>query len=232
MKIWNPALLFISFLSAQETFQFTMKFTDSRNHSDSIVLGYAPRASIYLDDAFSEKDISDVPIDTVIDVRVLVPGTGPNEYRKFQSKTQITSIGDCGANSPINTIAIFTKHWPVTASWEPGLFSGPCSEGSVFASSVTDVASPSGFHEIEFRDAANLVFSRQTQNSASNQIFIVANDTANVYWQAFNTHAFDGGRVGILPFEQPTRKSNPMDFRSGRAIFRWYLINGARRQVQ
>jgi hypothetical protein len=44
--------------------------------------------------------------------------------------------------------------------------------------------------------------------------------------------AFDGGRVGILPFQRPTRKLNPMDFRSGSAIFRWHLINGARRQAR
>jgi hypothetical protein len=144
MKIWKPALLFVSMSFAQETFRFTMKFTDSKNHSDSIVLGYAPGASIYLDEAFSEKDISGAPIDTGIDVRILVPGTGSNEPWRFQSKTQIASIGDCGANSPTNTIAIFTKNWPVTASWEPGLFSGPCSGGSVFTSSIDDVASPSG----------------------------------------------------------------------------------------
>ena len=209
---------FISTISifAQESFEFVLKFTDSENNVDSITLGYAPSATNYLDEEFSEIDNSDQPVGPNIDVRVLVSGSGNNEFWKYQSKKQIASIGDCGASSPTNTIAIFSEHWPVTISWNPQEFMGTCTEGSLITSSYSDFASPN-LIDIQLKDTSSVTIPEKLLFQP--QVYELNGDTANLYWHVFNVKALRE-RVSINPRAPMLKVRNHSELNN-------YLINGA-----
>jgi hypothetical protein len=104
------------------TFQFTMYFTDAKGNQDSIVLGYAPDAHNidFIDPQYDEHDVTEVPFDTVLDVRVYM-------FRYYNTglyldKQIVDSSCDNLFVSPFDYLVIYAKYPPLKISWDNDLF--------------------------------------------------------------------------------------------------------------
>jgi hypothetical protein len=125
-NIWIALGLLISSMCvgyAQQTptFQFTMYLTDAKGNQDSIVLGYAPDAHSFdfIDPQYGEHDVTEVPFDTVLDVRVYM-------FRYYNTSLyldkQIVSYECDGFASPADYLLIYAKYPPLKISWDNDLF--------------------------------------------------------------------------------------------------------------
>jgi hypothetical protein len=111
------------FAQQDPTFQFTLYFTDSQGNKDSLVLGYAPDAnsSDILDPQYGEIDISDVPFDTVLDIRM-----EQFDYVKTKLlKKQIYKVSCDDLSQNIGgggMMYLYTKYPPLDITWNKELF--------------------------------------------------------------------------------------------------------------
>jgi hypothetical protein len=124
-------------LSVQaQQFSFQMYFKDAIGNRDTLTLGYDTAATKFIDAAFGEVNIIGVPLDSVFDVRVTdeLLNRFQGGVGTFHTKKQIIHY-DC--DTPLynrQSIDIFAKHWPVTATWDSTLFNNVCLKKSYFTS--------------------------------------------------------------------------------------------------
>jgi hypothetical protein len=180
----------IYFNSHSQQFSFDIYFTDAIGNKDTITFGYDSLATDSIDISFGEIDLIGIPFDTTLDVRISNYLYNPATY---QTKKQIVH-----ANCPytnLQTIEIFTNHWPVTAQWDSTLFSDSCRTGSLFTSihpgGWWDTGSPSDLWRQVCNSSDSVTF---TSNNAGIPTYSYLNtngDTISLFWQIF-------GDEGIL----------------------------------
>jgi hypothetical protein len=191
-------LLIIMMLCLLETansqeFSFQMFFSDAIGNKDTITLGYDALATDDIDAAFGEVNLITLPLDTTLDVRVTnewqnrnhlgIPGT-------FHTKKQITFY-ECNPFSNLQTLDIYTKHWPVKVSWDSTLFNGFCLKGSVFTSQTPggwwDTGCPSDLWRQELVHKGEVTFTSNFQQWFEPYFSYIndSNDTIPVFWQIF-----------------------------------------------
>ena len=210
--------------NSQEAFEFTLFFSDSENNKDSITLGYGAGATKYLDEQFDEADISEEPIKAGLDVRIFVPDTSHQSISKFELKKSVTPIGNCSDSSIYNILAIFTKNWPVTVSWNRSSFDDECSGASVITSNPTDVASSLNLDEIQLKDTSTFILDHVGPPSLG---YVRGSDTAYFIYHGFSTHVFDRGRTSIKYLDFRRKFPARME-RSFRKTYGGRLINGVK----
>ncbi len=120
-------------LSSAQTspeFQFTLYATDALGNRDSVILGYDPIATEDIDTFFGEVDITNVPYDSVFEMRAgssFLEWNGIHQYVGNVSKTLLAEGGGIYCNSPlalmtVHALVMRVKHPPITFSWDPSLF--------------------------------------------------------------------------------------------------------------
>jgi Secretion system C-terminal sorting domain len=128
-------LLGLSLFSQAQTrtpeFQMKLYAQDSRGHRDSVVMGYDTSVTNgNMIAAFGEVDISAVPYDSILDLR-LDKTNSPSGTRLTTKKGIIQNSGKC--NSQVRdiatsylTILYHAKYPPVTLSWDSTLIFNTC----------------------------------------------------------------------------------------------------------
>jgi hypothetical protein len=111
----------VGYAQQDPTFQFTLYFTDAKGNQDSIVLGYASDAHNidFIDAQYGEHDVTDIPFDTVLDVRVYM-------FRYYNTSLYLDKqiiYNQClVGGSSANYLVIYTKYPPLKISWNNDLF--------------------------------------------------------------------------------------------------------------
>jgi hypothetical protein len=209
-----------SFTAYGQQFSFQMFFTNAIGKKDTITLGYAVGATDSIDAAFGEVNIIGVPRDTAFDVRIT------NEWRNrnrlggagsYHTKKQIIE----SRNLKIQAIDIYTKHWPVTVTWDNALFNDSYRNGSVFTSITPggwwDTRSPSNLYRqiLSVRGSATFT-SNNSRLLNTNYSYTQGSDTIPVFWQAFgnlsllSTPVEESAAQAVKVFPNPF--SNQLDF--------------------
>lgn len=182
-----------SFAVYGQQFSFQMFFTDAIGNKDTITLGYDLAATDSIDTAFGEVNIIGIPRDTAFDVRISNEWknrTGYSVVGTYHTKKQIIPYTCMNFSyNNIQTVDIYTKHWPVTVTWDKLLFNDSCKYGSVFTSinpgGWWDTGSPSDLYQqrMAFNDSAT--FTSNTSGFVhENYSYIQGSDTIPVFWQA------------------------------------------------
>lgn len=186
-------LIFCKIAKSQE-FTFHMYFQDAIGNKDTLTLGYDLNATDSIDPAFGEINIISNPIDTAFDVRVT--NEWLNRYfwgtpGNYHTKKQIVK-NNCGNLSfSKSTIDIYTKHWPVTASWDSVPFYDICRNGSVFTQIHPSLwwdcfSGQSDFFRVTLISKSHLTFTSNVGNGFDpNGGYInESGDTISVFWLA------------------------------------------------
>lgn len=216
-----------------QQFSFQMFFTDAIGNKDTITLGYDKAATYSIDTAFAEVNIISVPRDTAFDVRI------SNEWKNrtwysvsgtYHTKKQIIPY-PCKDFSVDNfqTVDVYTKHWPVTVTWDKSLFNGSCKDGSVFTSMNPggwwDVISPSNLSQqiMSVNDSATF-----TSNNSGwfneDYSYIQGSDTIPFFWQVIagkwilSTSIDEIASHGIAIKAFPNPFSNQITFTSSEKV--------------
>lgn len=178
-------------IHAQE-FSFQLFFNDAAGNKDTITLGYDSTATNDIDINFGEKNIISEKIDKPFDVRISdewyyrgwkgIPGS-------FHTKKQIVKY-ECGDYfDAIQGVDIFTKHWPVTMSWDTSLFEPYCRKGSLLTcihpGGWWDVGCPLGFYVQLFENDAISSFGSNNGNGIGYGYVNDDNDTIAYYFFTF-----------------------------------------------
>ena len=184
----------ISLTSYAQQFSFQMYFKDAIGNRDTLTLGYDTAATKLIDAAFGEVNIIGVALDTAFDVRVT------DEYEKhqvggqgtFHTKKQITYYDCDSVTYNRQVIDIWTKHWPVTATWNKTLFTDTCRVWSLFASHLGDVSGPSdlGWEVLLQNDSVTFTRNAWGVNGGPFQY-----DSMPVFFQMFNDGSIQIGAV-------------------------------------
>lgn len=195
MKEILPILLTtLSFTVYGQQFSFQMFFTDAIGNKDTITLGYDLTATDSIDASFSEVNIISVPLDTSFDVRVTNEWYRRNNFGSpgtFHTKKQITFYNCTFTPFNLQTIDIYTKHWPVTVTWNNSLFNDTCRNGSVFTSvnpgGWWDTGSPSDLWRQVLLTNDSATFTSNNSGGFNNNYGYInsAGDTIPVFWQSF-----------------------------------------------
>lgn len=190
--------VFMSHTVNAQQFSFEMYFEDALGNMDTIVLGYDTSATLGIDTAFAELEISDQPKDTAFDVRIVQYSHYTSAIDTVVTKKQIVPL-DCDNAWPhiITDIEITTDNWPVTANWDNTLFNDTCRRSSLFTSvnpgGWFDTGSPSDLDIVNPFLVNNVVFSSQVSRY-NGSISVNENyahldplgDTVSVFWFTFN----------------------------------------------
>jgi len=183
----------LTFAVYGQQFSFQMFFTDAIGNKDTITLGYDLAATDSIDTALGEVNIISVPRDTAFDVRV------SNEWKNrtwysvvgtYHTKKQIIPYTCMNFSyNNIQTVDIYTKHWPVTVTWDKLLFNDSCKYGSVFTSinpgGWWDTGSPSDLYQQIMSVNDSATFTSNTSGWVhENYSYIQGSDTIPVFWQA------------------------------------------------
>jgi hypothetical protein len=194
MKILLVILTTMSVTIYGQKFSYHMFFTDAVGNKDTITLGYDTSATFGIDSVYGEINIISVPLDTGLDVRIT------DEWRKrlsngtpgtFHTKKQISFYDCIFSYSHIQSLDIYTKHWPVTATWDNTLFNDICRKGSVFTSinpgTWWDVSSPSNLWQKILLNHNSATFTTNTPNNLNYNYGYVnkAGDKIPVFWHTF-----------------------------------------------
>lgn len=184
----------LSFTVYGQQFSFQMLFTDAIGNKDTITLGYDLTATDSIDASFSEVNIISVPLDTSFDVRVTNEWYRRNYFGSpgtFHTKKQITFYNCTFTPFNLQTIDIYTKHWPVTVTWNNSLFNDTCRNGSVFTSvnpgGWWDTGSPSDLWRQVLLTNDSATFTSNNSGGFNNNYGYInsAGDTIPVFWQSF-----------------------------------------------
>lgn len=176
-----------------QQFSFDMYFSDAIGNRDTITLGYDLTASESIDTAFGEVNIIDIPLDTAFDVRISDEWKNRTWYNvdgTYNTKKQIL-LNNClnFTQLYIQTIDIYTKHWPVTVTWNNSLFNDICRMGSLFTSinpgGWWDTGSPSNLDQQILSTKNTVTFSTNiSPRFNENYGYIKVLDTIPVFWLA------------------------------------------------
>lgn len=110
-------------LQAQTSFTYSLFFEDSIGNRDTVIVGFDQNATHGIDSAFGEEDISNIPWDTSgLDVRVFVYGNAIVQETKKSIQNRFF-FHTC-YHTENQEIGVYTKHWPVTVSWDSTQFTG------------------------------------------------------------------------------------------------------------
>lgn len=127
-------ILLTSRLLSQD-FSVDMYFEDSKGNRDTIVLGYDPIATAFVDSSFGETNLKNIAIDSVFDVSIS-DGINKNILKSpwdtvfpatFRLKKNIYNDNNFQSAS----IEIITQNWPISVEWDASLFTSPNNEGSI-----------------------------------------------------------------------------------------------------
>jgi hypothetical protein len=210
----------ISFIVYGQQFSFQMFFTDAIGNKDTITLGYDITATDSIDAALGEVNIINIPRDTSFDIRI------SNEWKKrswfgvgtYHTKKQIIPYTCMNfSNNNIQTVDIYTKHWPVTVTWNKLLFNDSCKIGSVFTSinpgGWWDTGSPSNLYQKKMAVYDSATF---TSNVSSwfnkNYSYIQGADTIPVFWQAIAPLKIHYTSINENAVQQSSIKAFPNPF--------------------
>jgi len=186
-------LIFCQIAKGQE-FTFHMYFEDAIGNKDTLILGYDLTATDSIDPAFGEINIISNSIDTALDVRVT--NEWPNRYYlgmpgTYHTKKQIVKNNCENWSFSNSNIDIYTKHWPVTASWDSVLFFDNCRNGSVFTQVLPNLwwdcsSGQSDFFRVALISKSHITFTSNVGNGFDpNGGYInESGDTISFFWQA------------------------------------------------
>lgn len=195
-----------------------MNFVDAVGNKDSLVLGYDTNGTDTMDASFVEINIIASPLDTVFDVRVtdelynrewlMTNGT-------FHTKKQIVT-NHCGVfGLSIIPIDIYSRHFPVTASWDSTLFIDTCRNGSLFTGFPPggwwDAGGISDLGRIVLKDMNQITFTSQVVGLPYPSIAYInnSNDTISTYWLAMYDSTILFSSVGNISISNPSIKVFP-----------------------
>lgn len=216
-KIGISLLLVPTLLLAQEHFSFPIYFEDAVGHRDTVYFGYDSTATDSLDAVFGEADISHVPWDTALDVRLTGVWKGASHWQgqynsPFQTK-KLVAGPRCDDRAPVFSVEILTRHWPVTARWDSTLFQGACKSTHAFSSIISDAVGGSRrivagettglLGLVPFKDASTITFTEQKYGLHTYLYEITPDsarvDTVNLFWIFLNEAAFDRYVLSVPP---------------------------------
>lgn len=187
--------LFISSLLNAQQFSFKLFFRDAIGNKDTLTIGYDTNGSDTIDTGLGEINSISTPLDTTLDVRITDEWSNRGMLNTakgtYHTKKQILK-NKCGSKFSIQTIDIFTNHWPVTASWDSTLFNNVCRNGSFFTSinpgGWWDTGSPSDLYRVEFIKTSKVTFSSNSSNffSYNYEYKNDSNQRIPVFWMLFD----------------------------------------------
>ncbi len=195
MKRLFLLIIILSFASMIFSQQFSLPiyFQDAIGNKDTIILGYDNNGTDSIDAALGETNIISVPLDSSLDVRITNEWLKRNKFYTigtFHTKKQIVN-NSCGSWLSLITIDIYTKHWPITASWDSSLFNNYCLNGSVLTSvnprGWWETGSPSNLLRVELKNYNKVTFTSNVDAIYNNNYAYInsTDDTIPVFWQMF-----------------------------------------------
>lgn len=128
------SLPLLGWAQAIPEFQFTLYAEDTLGHRDSIVLGFDPSAQGWgLNPQFGEVDITQVPFDSVFELRAHTDFS----HSSTHSKVRITEF-HCDNPYPFPYtsfigISIRSRHSPIRFYWDQSLFQDTCKDWIVMS---------------------------------------------------------------------------------------------------
>jgi len=140
-------LLFVSRTATAQTLEpkikFTLRFEDAVGNKDSVIVGYDSLAAPYIDTIFGEIDLTEVPFDSVFEVRGAEKGG-----QEFLSKIIVQGYREwmCTGNVQYQSINIYAKHFPVRITWDSAYFEHECYDWTHFTRSWSYLFHPSIFY--------------------------------------------------------------------------------------
>ncbi len=135
-------LLINSIFSQQiPEFQFTLYAMDYFGNIDSVVIGYDSTASLHdtTDTQFGEINITNVPFDSIFEMRVSPFNDDPNSsypHENFQSKKEIAKWTCQETRNYIFSaafISIRSKNLPIRFEWDKDKFQDTCNHAFAFS---------------------------------------------------------------------------------------------------
>jgi hypothetical protein len=123
--------------------KFTLRFEDAVGNKDSVIVGFDSLAAPYIDSIFGEIDLTEVPFDSVFEVRGADMGG-----QEFLSKIIIHGYREwmCTGNVQYQSINIYAKHFPVRITWDSTYFEHECYDWTHFTRSWYYLFHPSIFN--------------------------------------------------------------------------------------
>lgn len=213
-------LISIQQFSKAQTFQYSLYFEDAIGSKDTLVIGYDLNATDTIDESFGEQNIIDIKLDSVFDVRIS-DAFDNNGEATFHSKKQILQ-GSCpDIQSPLVSIDIKCKNWPVTATWDSLLFESKCLKGSLFTSVIPggwfDVAGhPSNLDIVALENQNQVTF---TSNYDPNLEYYdgysyinTSNDTIPYFWMTFSDSSIFTVNTKEVSYDIKTYPNPVQDF--------------------
>jgi hypothetical protein len=115
--------------SLEPKIKFTVRFEDAIGNKDSVIVGYDSLAAPYIDSIFGEIDLTEVPFDSVFEVRGADKGG-----QEFLSKIIVHGYREwmCIGNVQHQSINIYAKHFPVKITWDSTYFEHECYDWTHF----------------------------------------------------------------------------------------------------
>lgn len=109
--------------------KFTLQCEDAIGNIDSVIVGFDSLAAPYIDSIFGEIDLTEVPFDSVFEVRGADKGG-----QEFLSKIIVHGYREwmCVGNVQHQSINIYAKHFPVKITWDSTYFQHECYDWTHF----------------------------------------------------------------------------------------------------
>lgn len=123
--------------------KFTLRFEDAIGNKDSVIVGYDSLANSYIDSIFGEIDLTEVPFDSVFEVRGADKG-GQENLSKIIA--QYYASWFCEEHSQYQSINIYAKHFPVRITWDSTYFEHECYDWTHFTRSWSYLFHPNIFN--------------------------------------------------------------------------------------
>lgn len=190
-KLFALLLTTLTITVKGQQFSFQMNFVDAVGNRDSLILGYDTNGTDTIDAAFGETNIISTPLDSVFDVRV----TNEQYNRQYgftagtyHTKKQIVTNHCSLFGISIIAIDIFSKHFPITATWNSNLFNDTCRNGSLFTSfnpgGWWDVGAISDLGRVILKDVSQVTFTSQVIGIPYEWYAYInnSNDTISTFW--------------------------------------------------
>lgn len=150
LKLFCVAVLLIAAYTAtaqilEPKIKFTLRFEDAIGNKDSVIVGYDSLAAPYIDLDFGEVDLTEVPFDSIFEVRGADMG-GQEDLSKITIDAWWDAMCEWEGFAQYQSINIFAKHFPVRISWDSTYFAQECYDWTHFTRSWYYLFHPSFYN--------------------------------------------------------------------------------------
>lgn len=136
LKLFCAAILLIVRFTAtaqilEPKIKFTLHFEDAIGNKDSVIVGYDSLAAPYIEIEFGEIDLTEVPFDSVFEVRGADMG-GQEDLSKITVDAWWDAMCELEGFAQYQSVNIYAKHFPVRISWDSTYFAQECYDWTHF----------------------------------------------------------------------------------------------------